>query len=314
MASSRLRPHPTLGEERVLALLSPRNLRRLDEIKASLGIVFPRLDVVAPDDLGHLGQAVSRSRETHKVVIAVGGDGTLHQVLQVVDPVNQVLALLPGGTGNDFARAIGYKDRCSAAWAAERMLEMRAQPSDLCLVNGIRFHNSAGFGLDTATVKVRERSKGLLHTNYVLAFLAALKQMQPLKMSYTFEGSYVSGDGRHISEAQHSGSGEFFWVLGMNNRDIGGGTQMAPLAKLGDGVLDLVLIHGMPKLNMLSLLPAAMKGRHLGRAGVDYAQCASLRCVLEERLDWLAVDGEMYRCGEREVQFELRAAGLTLLR
>ncbi len=309
MSSPANQPHPDFASERVLGVISPANLRRLDELKAALLPIFPVLDLVAPDSLDHLGQLIHRSIPTHRLVLAIGGDGTLHQVLQHLDTSSQVLGLLPGGTGNDFARGLGYTDGMSAAAAARVLAGFRSQPSDLCTVNGIRYINSAGFGLDTETVKVREASTGLLHNNYTLAFLVALRRMRPLQMR--FDGIMR---GARDEDAVLGGSGSFYWVLAMNSRDIGRGTRMAPLASLDDGLLDMILLRGVSKLRMLQLLPLALKGRHIGQTGVDFAHVRELHCELEAPLESLAVDGEIYPCGQRLVSFRTQPGKLKLLR
>ncbi|MCC7478456.1 hypothetical protein IT575_08325 [bacterium] len=310
MSQAAMQPHPELGGERVLGIVSPANLRRLDELRAALKPLFPAIDLVAPDSLEHLGELLSRSQATHRLLLAIGGDGTLHQVLRHMDPAAQVLGLLPGGTGNDFARALGFRDGCSAASAAAQLAGFRIQPSDLCTVNGIRYINSAGFGLDTETVKVREASTGLLHRNYTLAFLAALHRMQPFSMRFSAQTSAGPGG----DQAPLSGAGSYYWVLAMNSRDIGRGTRMAPHACLDDGLLDMILLRGVSKLRMLQLLPQALKGRHIGREGVDFAHVSRLDCELDAPLESLAVDGEIYPCGEKLVTFSARSGALQLLR
>jgi YegS/Rv2252/BmrU family lipid kinase len=281
-----------------MAIISKNNLMRLEWLKSTLGQVFPRLDCIAPRDLSHLRDVVRRSRESHPLVIAVGGDGTLHQVLQHIDLENQVLGLLPFGTGNDLARVIG----CPTAPLAAAQYLQRAvpQPIDIIDANGIRVHNSAGFGIDTATIKVRERNRGLLHSNYNLAFLWALRELKPLRMRIDY-GS--------VSE-----SGDFWWVLAMNNRDIGKGTRIAPRARFDDGLLDMLLVREMPKLSLVKLLPKASKGRHLSEPGIVYEQLAELRCELSQAVDYLVCDGEMHFVATREVRFRCQPGALRLLR
>jgi hypothetical protein len=70
----------------------------------------------------------------------------------------------------------------------------------------------------------------------------------------------------------------------------------------------------MPKLSVLALLPAALKAKHVGRRGVSYLQVPALRCQAQEEIGWLAVDGELYRCPQREAKFSVDRGALSFLR
>ncbi len=171
-----LEPHPTLAGERVLAVLSPRSIDRLPLCKRLLGAVFPRLDVISPRSLEHLRDVVQHSAATHALVLAVGGDGTLHQVLNALDLERQVLGIVPSGTGNDFVRTLNLPTGFTQAIAGLHALTL--QPTDYGVINGMRYHNSAGFGLDSATLRLREERRNWLTRNYNMAFLMALAGLE----------------------------------------------------------------------------------------------------------------------------------------
>jgi diacylglycerol kinase (ATP) len=290
--------HSEFGGERVLAIISPGCLFRLDWLKFKVGQVFPRLDCLAPRDLDHLADAVKRSVKTHRVVMAVGGDGTLHRVINSADLAEQVIALLPMGTGNDLARSLAVPNSVDSAlkWLAGT----RSKPTDLVSICGILAHNSAGFGLDTATLHVRDSRRGLAHSNYNVAFLIALRELKPLRLKITWEGGGITG--------------EYLWVLGMNSRFIGKGTMIAPDASLDDGLLDVVLIEKTPPLKLLAMMPSVIQGKHDRLKPLRHLKSSVLVCESEQPVDYIAADGELYYVLERRIEIRSLPGAMRMLR
>jgi diacylglycerol kinase (ATP) len=297
--SNQTRLHPTYSEQRVLAVLKPAELFRLDLLKTLLKAVFPRIEIVSPQSLEHLKDLLRRCRTTHPLVVAIGGDGTLHQVLQELDLERQVLALLPLGTGNDFARAIGYPTGLQKK--ISRLATLHPLPTDFGEMSGHRFINSAGFGLDSATLALRANNpNNRILQNYNLAFIKVLARLKPVVAEIEIDGERLSGN--------------YFWTLAMNNAFIGGGTRIAPAAKVDDGELDVLLVRADSKWELLVNLPRAIKGRHLGMQQVVYRQATQMKCRCAEPVTYLAADGELHFHGERLVEFQTRVGSLTMLR
>jgi diacylglycerol kinase (ATP) len=295
-------PHATLGERRALAVVSPANWGRMLEIERLLGQVFPNLRIEAPSDLDAMEETIRNSSGEADVVVAMGGDGTLHRALQWIDLETQTLALLPGGTGNDLARSLGYPEDLHGRVA--HLLQLTPQRIDLGLLHGVqpepvRYHTCAGMGLDATTLAVRDKSE-LLRRNYKLAFIYVLFRLRPITARLTIDGRELSG--------------RYNWILAMNNRDIGRGVRIAPDAKLDDGLLDLVLVDDLPKLEMIKLMPQASAGLHVNHPGVTYLQGAEITCELDAPVLQAAVDGELYACNTQSVRFSIEPRGLSILR
>lgn len=297
-AMVQLGPHTQLGSDRCLAIVSPGNLFRLEWLKEHVRLLFPRLDCVAPRDLQHLQDVVKRSAETHRVLLTVGGDGTLNRVINAAKLNEQVIGLLPLGTGNDLARTlkIPHSPMSALHWLAQAA----PAPTDLVEINGVLSHNSAGFGLDTQTLRVRDSSRGLAHSNYNVAFLQALHRLRPLELKLRWDGGERSG--------------AFQWVLGMNAETIGKGTRVAPGAKVDDGLLEMVLFDRMPAWRMLAYLPRVIAGTHAGLPGITTARSRFIHCAAATPVDYAAADGELYYLCAKEVRLDCRAAAMTMLR
>jgi diacylglycerol kinase (ATP) len=295
-------PHATLGHARALAVVSPANRGRMLEVKRMLRQVFPNLRMEAPASLQAMEEVIKGSYGEADVVIAMGGDGTLHRALQWIDLETQTLALLPGGTGNDLARSLGYPEDLYGRVA--HLLALTPQRIDLGLLYGvadepIRYHTCAGLGLDATTLSVRSRNE-LLRRNYKLAFIYVLFRLRAIAAKLTVEGRGITG--------------RYNWILAMNNRDIGRGVRIAPDARLDDGLLDLVLIGDLSKLEMVRLMPQATAGTHVNHPGVTYLQGAEITCELDGPVLQAAVDGELYACNTKSLRFSIKPLGLSILR
>ena len=290
--------HPHLADQKVLAILARGHSGHAAEYRSGLSQVFPQLDLVCPADLTELGELVRSSADSHSLVLAIGGDGTLHQVLQHIDLFKQALGILPAGTGNDFARVLAFPEGLERRIAHLNSLNIR--PTDFGSVGHIRYHNSAGFGLDSETLRRRERTQGALRSNYTALFLLTLAGLRCDQIVVRFDGRDIDGS--------------FYWVLCMNTPYIGGGTKIAPEAAVDDGKLDMILIRETSKLQLLRYLPSAIKGKHIGSPMTVHARVESVLCRSEERLDYIAVDGELYPWGRQELEFRAHPLGLRFLR
>lgn len=283
---------------RGLAIVSRNNAPRTAEIQAELKVHLPHVECVSPKSLEELQQVVGQSAGTAELVVAVGGDGTLHQVLNACDPARQILGILPMGTGNDFARLIDFSGvLADRVW---QLSTLRPRPTDFGTAAGIRYINSAGLGLDSATLARRLRMNPVISRNYTLSFCLTLAGLRPI------EGTVSAGDFQR--------RGRFWWLLAMNNIHIGGGTPVAPRARIDDGRVDMLLVDCISKPAVLTLMPSAMRGRHLGRPGVYYGQYPRVILRLDQPQPWLALDGELHPLDSLEVIFECHAGGLQFLR
>jgi diacylglycerol kinase (ATP) len=283
---------------RVLAILSRTQLLLLDRYRQLLPQVFPGVQIICPDDLDDMQRILERSQATHELVLSIGGDGTLNRVLQHIDLDRQVLGCLPSGTGNDFARFIGFPaDQMQRVAFLSGLI---SQATDFCTAGSIRYINSAGFGIDTETLLERDRRSGFLRNNYNLLFLLALSRMKCQHLE--------------VRSREFSESGRYYWILGMNAALIGGGTRIAPDARLDDGLLDMLLIRETTKLSMIGLMPAAIRGTHIGNPMVEYHQLDSFTVESDVPIEILAIDGEQYSWKRRSLEFRCVPRGLRLLR
>lgn len=187
-------------------------------------------------------------------VVAVGGDGLLHTILDQVAVPGLTLGLLPAGSGNDAARVLGVPVRDVDA-AIDVLLGSSTRVIDLAEVLV-----GDGVGQLVATVvasgfdsQVNERANAMTwppgNLRYLRAIAAELMSFEPLAFTLTLDGG----------EVLHR---EAMLVAVGNGASFGGGLRICEGAELDDGLLDVVVINPMSKLTFLRVFPRLRQGTH----------------------------------------------------
>jgi len=239
--------------------------------------------------------AAEAARRGTDAVLAVGGDGTLNEVLNGVLGTEAPLGVLPLGTANDFARQIGVPDDPRAALAL--LVEQEPRPIDVGLLNDRAFLNvsSAGIGAETTA----ETSAGIKGVLGPLAYaLTGVK-----KLASEYEGRHARFTGPDFSREV-----EYLLFAVGNARATGAGVTIAPLAEFDDGLLDLCIVEPVARAAFAGLLLELRRGDHLERDGVHYVQTPWVRVESEAPVA-VNVDGEAlslttleYRVAHRAVR------------
>ncbi|MCI0521634.1 MAG: diacylglycerol kinase family lipid kinase [Chloroflexi bacterium] len=194
----------------------------------------------------------------YALVIAVGGDGTVHEVInglmQVPAERRPRLGVVPMGSGNDFAHSMGMDTR--PAYALRQALTASPHRVDIGklqdnLGRTEYFDNTVGIGFD-ATVTIRSRNFPYLR-GFLIYLLAVL---QTVILNHEAPRMKVTSDQESFSE-------EMLMLVLCNGGREGGGFQVAPQARNQDGRLDYVAIRRVSRLMMLRLIPEVMNGTHL---------------------------------------------------
>lgn len=217
-------------------------------------------------------------------VIAMGGDGTLHEVLNGINPSTTNLGIIPCGSGNDFASVMKIPKKPEKA--AQLIIDKQLKLTDYYDCSGIKGMNVIGTGIDVETLLAYNESKmknGKL--KYLICFLKVLKNFKFYKFKIKRDdGTYVYDDC-------------LIACLG-NGKQIGGGIKTCPEAIVDDGLLDLVIVKGMKKNRVPSILLKLMRGKLLsGDKNKDVIIFERHKhCVIDfENEVVLQIDGEIYR-------------------
>lgn len=203
---------------------------------------------------GHAVELARRAREESDVVCAVGGDGTVHEVINGLMPAPVPLAIIPAGSGNDFA---GLFECPRTPDEFADVVEAGVGVSiDVLDLGGLYCANSIGLGFEALVTRKSlsiRRLRGL--PLYVLAALRAMVRYDCPPMTIRLaDGEVIAGDRLMVSVC--------------NGMTSGGGFRLAPDARLDDGELDLCIVEPMGRLRILRLLPSAINGGHTGDPGV----------------------------------------------
>lgn len=200
----------------------------------------------------------------HTTIVAAGGDGTLNEVASVVkDHPHITLGLLPFGTGNDFAGALGLPNDEDKLVAI--ILAGNAVPVDAGMAGESFFMNVAGFGFDVDVVRYTENFKRKLNgmLPYMLGILKSLIYLSRTVADIETD----SGEHMHIS---------CILLSACNGCRFAGGIKLAPLASPRDGLLDVCILKSVNRLKFLYLLPKYMQGKHLGYKDFLYFKAKSI--------------------------------------
>lgn len=199
--------------------------------------------------------AAESSRGGYDRIVVCGGDGTLNLALREFDLTRGVLAVVPTGSGDDFARVLGIPRRIDAA--CDLAVSGRVREVDVAVANGRRFLGVAGFGFDSVVAEYANRHARFLRGSfvYVYSILRVLPRFRPLQVR-------LSRDGRMRYEAI------MFAAVG-NSSQYGGGIRITPDAAIDDRELDLCIVHETSRLQLLRTLPRAYSGKHVESSFVE---------------------------------------------
>ena len=229
--------------------------------------------------------------EQADVAVLFGGDGTVHRHLAELVELELPLLVVPCGSGNDFARALGIK---SVRDSAEAFLRFENDGSTLRRIDlGFICDESAsgrapqryfccvaGVGIDGTIARRANRLPGWLRGRggYALSAPPEFIRFAPFPMRVSANGNSATSRPTVLAAVA-------------NTPVFGGGMQIAPHAKLIDGKLDLCLVRGMSVFKLFCLFPTVYFGKHLGFEEVEYMQTSSVRIETEYPIDVWA-DGE----------------------
>ena len=281
MTKSRLIVNPVSGTD-----AAPDYIRVINErLRAALGDLDIVMTVAAGDAL-RLGERAAR--EGYGRLFVAGGDGTLNEVLNGVARVDGALGrvtfgVIPLGTGNDFAAALGLPEDVERA--IEIMLEGRAVEADVGVLNDRHFINvSAGGFIAEVSGAVSPQLKSIAgKLAYIIGGAQALWEHEPARARLRVEGE----DG---GERSAEVGVQMFAVC--NSRLVGGGQPIAPNALIDDGALDVCVVEAMPTLEFVGLLGSVPGGSHVEDERVAYFRARSLEFEFERPVK-VNTDGEV---------------------
>lgn len=276
----------------------------------------------------HIGMPTSQDQAD--IILIFGGDGTIHRHLSQLVELGLPVLVVPVGSGNDFARALGlrsFRDSLNA-WRKFCSGTANSRAIDLGIIAPLRsageapessppfgaryFCCVAGVGIDGDVAQRANKLPRWLrgHGGYALSLVPTIFRFAPFPMKISTSADAGAGltarNDTWITCSDHPTILAAF----ANTPTYGGGMKIAPKAKLDDGLLDICVIGGMDPFKLFCLFPTVYSGRHLQIQEVKYFQATRLRVETEHPLDVYA-DGE-YVC-RTPVEVSVHRAALKVI-
>ena len=228
------------------------------------------------------------AEDGYDVVVAVGGDGTVHEIvnglMRVPAERRPKLSVVPMGSGNDFATAVGAKE--SPPEALKQAFSGTPKRFDLGLISDKHgrqeyFDNTMGIGFDT-TATLRSHKLPLLR-GFLMYFTAVI---QTIIMDHEAPKMQFSSD-------EEQWERETLMLVVCNGPREGGGFIIAPDAVNNDGVFNYTAVDHVSRAMMFRLVPEFMKGTH-GRFSSVYMGKLKKLALKSDRAMYIHTDGEIY--------------------
>jgi YegS/Rv2252/BmrU family lipid kinase len=235
-------------------------------------------------------------------IYCIGGDGTVHEVVWGMAGSGVPFALIPAGSGNDFALSLkNYKNKDTQKLVESFILGNTEKIDVIRCKTGSGLYycaNIASFGLDAEIVENAEKYKERFGKfAYLASTLSSILSYEKKKMKITANGTEIDG---------------FITLSAIcNGKVYGGGFNISPSAKIDDGKITLCVIKEMKKAAMSVLFPSVLVGLHRLIGAVSFTDCENVRVEFDGNL-LLNIDGNIYPAKDN-AEFEIVKKALTVL-
>lgn len=212
-------------------------------------------------------------------VIAIGGDGTMNEVLNGIMGTPASMGFVPLGTGNDLARSLGIP--LDMKEAVTILAQGRTTAMDIGKDRDGYFGIILGLGFPSDVMHHVNTTKNIFRGSLAItaSIIQVVNKLQPYPVHIELD------DGKLDTTVMG--------IFILNTRFTGGGLQIAPDAKYDDGILDVVIMHQMSKLDFLSTLPKAYQGKHLSNPRCELFQTKTIKVTTAEPMRKL-FDGNVF--------------------
>lgn len=280
-----------------------RDLRSITQVHGGIdwsGTVYP-------------GHAIELAKNSggYDMVIAMGGDGTVHEVMnglmRIPEDRRPILGVVPVGSGNDFGHGIGASTISNEALT--RAINGEPSTVDLGLMTDEHgrkeyFDNTLGIGFG-ATVTIRSHKLPILR-GFIMYLTAVIQTIifdhNPIKMQ--------------IETDEEKWEDSVIYLVLCNGPREGGGFLIAPDAKIDDGIFHYAMITDVSRLLMFRIVPEVMKGTHGRFKQVKLGTCKKFSLTADRPL-YIHADGEIFSgpgSDIRSVSFEILPNSLKVVR
>lgn len=243
-----------------------------------------------------LARHAATSKTKVDAVISVGGDGTLLEVVNGLVGSNMLLGVLPAGTGNDFARAIGIP--ANVKEALKSIVKKKIKLIDVGKLGDVFFTNVASVGFDAEIVRDIIKYKKFIpgKASYLVAALIKF-------FTFKFKHISVNIDGKEMKS-------KILLVAIANGTHYGGGMKVNPHGDIDDGYLDVIMINHVPRYKIPLLMAKFAKGDYTHLPFVKTYRCKEITINSQDNLV-INADGDIF--GSTPATFSVKPLSLNVI-
>ncbi len=313
------------GRMKPLLVVNPRSAggktgELFDRMRAPLEAAIGPFDVAITERSRHAADiARDAALEGRETVVAVGGDGSIHEVVNGLmeardkGATSTRLGVVGAGTGGDFRKSLGIDHRLDRY--ASVIAEGKTRRIDVARVT---YTTHAGERAEAFFVNILSVGLGGLVDRYVAEggrafggtaayFLASARALFESRIGVVAATLWL--DGKETQHELHSRNLAF-----CNGRFFGSGMEVAPMAKLDDGVLEVIDLGAAPRLKFAMASSAIYKGDHLKSSDVKHFRCdrAKLELLNRDVNDKFLLDVDGEPLGTLPIEIELVKGALEV--
>ena len=242
------------------------------------------LNIIETEYAGHNRDLANQlNMDGYDGFCCIGGDGTLNEVINGLlkrkDRLKFPIGLITGGTGNSFMHDLDCLDPIEAA---NKIISDKRRFIDVfsCNTDGKTFYgfNILGWGIPTDANILADKLRWMGPQRYNFASIIDVLRHKKRFARVIIDNNSIGAD--------------FAFIIGCNTIHTGKGMRMAPLARLNDGLIDLIIVRKVSRFKLLKLFPKVFSGKHIGDPGVDYRQVKQFKIMSEDKSQ-LNLDGEV---------------------
>jgi diacylglycerol kinase (ATP) len=256
-----------------------------------------------PSSLATIEATHAAVRSGAAAVIACGGDGTVHAVVQALAGTDVPLGIIAGGSGDDIAVALGFSVGSADSCAAALVGSLRSGAvRTIDLAHAVTADGASEYflgvlstGFDSSVNERANRMSRLGGQRYNAAIVRELASFRPIDYDVEMDGGRVTGEGMLVSVG--------------NTSTYGGGMKVCPAAVPDDGLLDITWLGAVSTFTFLRVFPSVFSGEHVKHPAVRTFRVR--RVEIDARGQIAYADGE--RIGPLPVTVEARPGALRVL-
>ena len=287
----------SFNNNKIIFILNPKaGIARISSFKKLLKKFSDEFDYATFSNIEDFHSFIKLHKNDYEVFIAVGGDGTVNSLASELIETDKILGVLPMGSGNGFAREMGFRKNIKAL-----VKDIRKKESfkiDVLFINGAPSINVSGIGIDSLVAHEFHRLHHRGIWNYAISALKVVGKIKPFKVSITIDDNKIED--------------YYFMVSVANTRQFGSNAYLAPMATPDDGKFNLVLVKPFPKILSPLMVLLMLTGTLKESRYLRYIESESLVLIQSEE-DRVHIDGEPLFI-ENTIAVNMKKSALRILK